>query len=220
MSDVTRFALPLSLCFAACTTSPDTDTQPDTGNPDTGPGSSGPDTGTAFLTWHGTLSYNADNETLTATRGIGARTLEGEGYVCDIVAEYVGTGAGARGCPDCEYSFSTELTEGRLRGDHCRSFSQPTMFDYYDYGDFYFGTNLDGFGWSESYTYTYASVEYALTDIVWGHVSGSRYDGWYLYGYNFPASSSYNVVGDKYEASFSRPVVGQTGSLTYYYFYY
>ncbi len=215
---MTLRASPLLLLFG-CYTGPSTGTT-DTGDTQvvTDPG---PDTGTAFIMWHGSLKYDADAESLTAERGLGARTLSDKQYLCDIYAEYTSVGPGAHGCPDCEYSFTVQLTGGDRRGDGCRDFLRPTIFSYYNYTDFYFGTELDGFGWSQEYIYTYTTINYLLTDVVWGHVNGSRYNGWFLYGYNFPSSASYNVAGDKYDATFERPLMNQTtGTLAYYYFYY
>lgn len=215
---MTRLVLPLLGFGLGCTTSATSTDTADTGGVDTQ--ESGPDTGTGFLMWHGKLQYDADEESLEATRGIAARPLLASDYLCDIYADYVSVGPGARGCPDCDYSFTTELVGGHVSGESCNRFLTPTLFDYFDYTDFYFGTYLDGLGWSDEYVYTYSTVEYLLTDVVWGHVSGSRYNGWYLYGYNFPSSASFNVVGDKYAATFERPIVNSSGSLTYYFFYY
>ena len=205
--------------LAACPGSP---TTTDTGKVDTGTTDppAGRDTGTAFVSWHGTLSYDPVEESLVATRGIGAQTLLDDAYVCDITAAFESVSYGAEGCPDCEYSFTTQMIGGGQVGEGCKRFTVPTLFDYFDYTDFYFGQYLDGFGWSNAYTYTYAAVDYELTNVVWGHINGLRYNGWYLYGYNLPASAAVHVFGDKYAASFSRPVLTKQNTLTYYYFYY
>lgn len=214
-----RLTLPCLLALVGCITDIGA-TDTDTGTIGNDPNGPGHDTGTAFLMWHGELHYDADRESLEATRGIGARTLTDDTFLCDIYAQYVSVGPGPRGCPDCAFSFTTQLTHGEVAGSGCDRFLNPTMFDYFTYYDFYFGTYLDGLGFSEEYLYVYSTVEYQLTDVVWGHVNGTRYQGWYLYGYNFPSSASYNVVGDKYDARFERPIASSTGTLTYYYFFY
>ncbi len=177
------------------------------------------DTGTAFVVWHGSFTWDPEREHLAATRGYGAMVSNGNELVCDISADFKSVGLGPVGCPDCTWSFTTELTGGGTEGDYCDAFIQPTVFEEFGYGDFYFATELDGFGWTDAYLYSYGTTTYALEDVVWAHISGTRYNGWYLYGYNLSGSVT-GVVGDQYAATFLRYAAGQNGLRAYYYFEY
>lgn len=188
---------------------------------DSGDGGSdgGRDTGTAFVTWHGHVSFDPDEESLVASRGIAAFLTKEQDYVCDIAANFVSTGAGAPGCPDCAWSFTTRLTGGGTTGELCEAFLEPTLFDQVTYQDLYFAQQLDGFGWTDEFVYDYGMYVYDLEDVVWAHISGPSYNGWYLYGYNFKGSVT-GVFGDRYDAEFRRYASGNNGQLLYYYFYY
>lgn len=183
------------------------------------------DTGTAFVAWHGHVKFDAEADRLEAARGIAAVRATDQAYICDIAADFTSIGAGAPGCPDCAWSFAVQVTGGGTTGDYCDAFTRPTLFDSYGYYDFYFSTWVDGFGWTESFTYEYGSYVYDLEDVVWAHVEGTRpydgmrYSGWYLYGYNF-AGTKTGVEGDRYEAEFLRYAAGNNGQRLYYYFYY
>ncbi|MSQ01008.1 MAG: hypothetical protein EXR71_03820 [Myxococcales bacterium] len=190
------------------TLAPDPEREPD-----------GADTGTAFLAWHGSVDFDPERQTLTATRGLGAFRLREQDFICDIFATYESVGAGAPGCPDCEWSFSTRVTGGGTSGDWCDAFNGPTVFDKTSYQELYFTTYVDGFGWTEAFAYEYGATEYQLEEVVWAHLTGERYLGWYLYGYNF-AGSATGVQGDRYSADFLRYATNQNGARQYYYFYY
>ncbi len=185
--------------------------------PGSDPGAS--DTGTAFVVWHGSFAWEPESESFTAMRGYGALSAKGGELVCDISADFVGVGLGPVGCPECTWSFTTQLVGGRTEGDYCSSFLAPTVFSEFGYQDFYFADGLDGFGWTEYYLYAYGSATYALEDVVWAHISGTRYNGWYLYGYNLSGAVT-GVVGDAYGAEFLRYAAGQNGRRAYYYFEY
>lgn len=182
-------------------------------------GVDGDDTGTAFVVWHGSFQWEPESESFSATRGYGALSAKGGELICDISADFVGVGLGPVGCPDCTWSFTTELAGGRTEGEYCDSFLQQTVFDEFGYQDFYFSSELNGFGWTEYYLYSYGTATYALEDVVWAHISGSRYNGWYLYGYNL-AGAVTGVFGDQYGADFVRYAAGQNGRRAYYYFEY
>jgi hypothetical protein len=177
------------------------------------------DTGTAFVVWHGSFTWDPAAERLEASRGYGAQLAIGRELVCDISADFESVGHGPVGCPDCTWSFTTRLIGGGTEGEYCGSFLQQTVFQDFSYRDFYFSSELDGFGWTESYLYSYGTAEYALEDVVWAHIDGTRYNGWYLYGYNL-AGAVTGVFGDQYSAEFLRYAAGQNGRRAYYYFVY
>lgn len=182
------------------------------------PGSS--DTGTAFVMWHGSVAYNPSSESFSASRGYGAMTLDDSQYVCDIEAQYSGTGIGPQGCPECEWSFSVRVTGGATSGSRCDDFIGPTAFDNTEYWDFPFGSTLNGFGWTEAYVYTYGTTDYPLENVIWAHIDGAGYRGWYFYGYDIPTMGVVGVTGDKYAADFRRYATTGGNAKMYYYFYY
>lgn len=193
----------------------------DTGAEGNGNGNAGgPDTGTAFVMWHGEVAYDPVFERFTGKRGYGAMTLSNSKFICDIEARYEGTGIGPTGCPECEWSFAVRVTEGGTSGPGCESFIGATAFDYAEYSDFYFGSAVNGFGWTEAYTYTYGNTEYYLTSVVWAHIQTGAYNGWYFYGYDIPSMGIQGVNGDKYSAEFQRYAVTNNSTKLYYYFYY
>ncbi len=186
---------------------------------DPDPDPDGNDTGTAFLAWHGTVDFDAQTQSLKATRGLAAFRLREQDFICDIFATYVSVGDGPPGCPDCEWSFSTVVTGGGTTGDFCDAFNTPTVFDEYTYDDLRATRYVDGFGWTEAFIYEYGATEYQLEEVVWAHLDGAGYTGWYLYGYNFSGSAA-GVQGDRYSADFLRYATNQNGARLYYYFYY
>lgn len=185
--------------------------------PDDGEGF-GHDTGTAFVVWHGRVTFDAVAESLAASRGLAAFRAKEQDYVCDISADFVSTGPGAPGCPECSWSFTTRMVGGGTTGELCSAFLEPTVFDQASYTDLYSTRYVDGFGWTESFVYDYGSYVYDLEDVVWAHLDGESANGWFLYGYNF-AGSTTGVVGDRYDAEFQR-YAANNGQLVYYYFYY
>ena len=187
--------------------------------PDPDPVPEEADTGTAFLVWHGTVDFDPESETLEATRGLAAFRLREQDFICNIFATFESVGPGAAGCPDCEWSFSTRVTGGGTTGEMCDAFGRSTVFDQVSYQDLQSTSYVDGFGWTEAFTYEYGATEYQLEEVVWAHLGGTRYRGWYLYGYNF-AGSATGVQGDRYSADFHRYATNQNGTRYYYYFYY
>jgi hypothetical protein len=179
----------------------------------------GNDTGTAFVVWHGSFVWDPAADTLEATRGYGAMLSTDRSFICDIWASFESVGVGPVGCPDCTWSFQTRVTGGGTEGDYCDAFLQQTVFDDFGYQDFYFGRELDGFGFTRAYDYSYGSTVYALEDVVWAHIDATRYNGWYLYGYNLSGAVT-GVEGDEYAATFLRYAAGQNGRRAYYYFWY
>lgn len=180
----------------------------------------GLDTGTAFVMWHGSVAFNPASESFSGSRGYGAMTLDDSEYICDIQAQFTGAGIGPQGCPDCAWSFSVRLTGGGTVGSGCDDFIGATAFDYTRYDDFTFGTALDGFGWTEAYLYTYGTTDYPLENVIWAHIDGSGYRGWYLYGYDIPTMGVEGVQGDMYMADFRRYALTGGNAKMYYYFYY
>ena len=135
-------------------------------------------------------------------------------------AEYASTGAGADGCPECDYSFATEVTGGGTEGAYCDTMvMDSTALMSYNYDDFWLGNgDINGWGWAEGYTYTYAGTDYEFAQSIFLHYESGTYNEWYLRAYNFPAGGSYPVSGDMNSASWES-YVGYEPTY-YYYFYY
>jgi hypothetical protein len=118
-------------------------------------------------------------------------------------------------CPDCAYSFATAPVGGETTGPYCTTFLTDTLFKGYYYSDFWFGsTAVQGWGWSDSYTYTYGGTDYDLEKAVFLYYDG--YADWILRHYNFPAGGTYAVTGDKYSAEWDSYI----GEKAYYYYFY
>lgn len=177
------------------------------------------DTGTAYLINIGSLQYNRGADSLSLQFGFGTKNLATEEVVCALQAEYSSTGAGADGCPECDYSFATEVTGGGSEGTYCDTLamsSDATMAA--DYTDFWMGNgDINGWGWAEAYTYTYAGTDYDLTQSIFLHYEANGYSEWYLRAYNFPDAGIYAVTGDMNSASWESYVGGEP---TYYYYFY
>ena len=169
--------------------------------------------------WLGDLKYNSSAESLALTYGIGAKNLANEEIVCATTASFASVGAGPDACPDCNYSFTTEVTEGGNDGPYCEDWSGDNVFTYYAYTDWWFGNGfVDGWGWADSYTYSYSGTDYDLTSSVFMHYdNGTDPSAWYLRSYNFAANGSYPVSGDMNEASWESYL---GGTPTYYYYFY
>ncbi len=220
MARLSGFSL---LGLVACDSATPTDTSADAELPcweriggscgDTG------DTGTAWLVWHGDFAV-ADGK-LSATRGLAAKNIATGEYVCDIAAEFEGTDAAADPCPDCTFSYSLARTAGGTSGTHCdRWVRSSTIFDQAGYQDFYFGRAMDGFGFAQVYEYNSGTYSFTLESVVFAHLTSDKYEGWYVYGYNYPVQGVYHVRGTAEAATFEGYQRSAEGSAYYYYFTY
>ena len=174
------------------------------------------DTGTAYLTWTGDMAY--DGSSVVVNYGFGAVNLATNENVCWMTAEHSGSDAGPSGCPDCDYSFGTTPTGDGTGGDYCDSFAVDTLFTYYSVSDFWFSTDsVKGWGFADSYTYTYSGTDYDLTQTIFMYYDdGADFHQWLFRHYNFPAGGIYNVEGDMNASSWN-PIIDEA---YYYYFYY
>lgn len=176
----------------------------------------GGDTGTAYLTWTGSMVY--DGSGVVVDYGLGALNLATNETVCKATVEHSGSDLGPSGCPDCDYSFATTPGADTSGGNYCDSFTTDTLFTYYSVTDFWFSSDaVKGWGFADSYTYTYAGTDYDLTQSVFMYYDdGADFHEWILRHYNFPAGGVYAVEGDMNESSWNSVLTGEY----YYYFYY
>ena len=190
----------------------DTDTDTDTDSDS----DSDADTGTAYLTWTGSMVY--DGSGVVVNYGLGALNLATNETVCKATVEHSGSDLGPSGCPDCDYSFGTKPGADTSGGDYCDSFATDTLFTYYSVSDFWFSSDaVKGWGFADSYTYTYAGTDYDLTQSVFMYYDdGADFHEWILRHYNFPDGGVYAVEGDMNESSWNSVLTGEY----YYYFYY
>ena len=144
---------------------------------------------------------------VTVTLRYGAAQGGTTDFVCSLYADATGSRTAPDGCPDCTWSFTTAVTSGGEEGASCGDFvSDPTFLDY-TYDQLYFANYWDGFGWSDYYS--------GVEDLVFVHLNGADYEGWYAYAYNDLAAGTYNVDGDSKAAKFAVLDFGD-----YYEFYY
>lgn len=182
----------------------DSDSDSDTGN------------GTAYLTWTGDLTY--DGSSVTVNYGLGALNLATNENVCWLTAEHSGSSRAPSGCPDCEYSFGTKVTDDSSGGDYCNAFTADTLFTEYSVSDMWFGSSaVTAWGWADNYTYSYGGTDYDLSEAVFMYYDdGGSTQEWILRHYNFADGGVYSVEGDKRSASWSTVISEEY----YYYFYY
>ncbi len=199
----------------------DTDTDTDSDSDTDTDTDTDADTGTAYLALGGSLAYEVATESFSFSYGISAVNLATGLDVCALTADSVGTGPGAAGCPECEYSFATVVAGGGVSGSYCERFTVPTIFTSGElaYTDAWWGDgSISGVGWADAYTYSYGGADFALTSAVFLHYdNGVDPAEWYLHAYNVPAAGSYPVQGDKYAARWLEYL---GGSPTYYYYFY
>ena len=144
-------------------------------------------------------------------------------WLCVNEAPFGATGAGAMGCPDCEWSFATRTGRTQQSGDDCQKLLPQrggnTVMDY-DVDDVWFGDarNDPGVGFSEEYIFEGSQQFYQLTSVLFFHYTGRYYDGWYFQAYNMPAYGMYQVDGDESSATIERPWFTTYGQ--YYLYYY
>lgn len=174
------------------------------------------DTGTAYLTWTGDLTY--DGSSVTVNYGLGALNLATNENVCWLTAEHSGSSRAPSGCPDCEYSFGTKVTDDSSGGDYCNAFTADTLFTEYSPSDMWFGSSaVTAWGWADNYTYSYGGTDYDLSEAVFMYYDdGGSTQEWILRHYNFADGGVYSVEGDKRSASWSTVISEEY----YYYFYY
>ncbi len=174
------------------------------------------DTGTGWLVWHGSIAHT-ENE-LQASRGFAAKNLATGEYVCDLAVHFAGSTPAASLCPDCAWAYDVRVDGGGTTGDYCDAFlTRGTLFETASVDDFYFGSSLDGIGFSPVYLYSGANGTYALESVVWAHLDAPVYDGWYIYGYNYPAGGVYHVRGTEAAATVEQYARSSAGVAYYYY---
>lgn len=178
------------------------------------------DTGTLWLVWHG--SVDVTDGVLTATRGIAGKNLATGEYGCDIAVEVQGTEPAETSCPDCEWAYAVEPVSGGTEGPYCDALTRAgTMFEAGTYTDFYFGRFMDGVGWAQVYPYASGyGYTFYLENVVFAHLTSPAYDGWYVYGYNYPANGVYHVRGTSESAVFEAFARNTNADAYYYYFAY
>jgi len=125
---------------------------------------------------------------------------------CEVYTDLVSTGKTMTGCDTCDWQMAIQVDSGGTTGSACGMFTEVNITDY-SYDATYPGSGaLDGFGFTTTYGGDYGSV-------VWGHLSGASYNGWYVYAFNNLATGEEPISGNSKSGTWD----SATGN--YYYFY-
>ncbi len=183
------------------------------------------DTAWGFMFTGGTIA--GDESGVAATFGYSAFNFANETFLCDMYAEYAGTEAGWPDCPECSYSFKTEVTGGSTEGVGCDleiNAQQDVFGGGHEAWWWYDGGIQDGWGFSPAYTYVASDGgEYFLENVVFGHINydgTNDYYGWYFKAWDQPANGQDFVDQDADPMTFSTSWIDDAGAQVYYYFYY
>lgn len=178
----------------------------------------GSDTGVGL--WYYVGVVGSDGGSLdVANYGFGIYGVAAEDWICTDTSEYTATGRGPTGCPDCDWSFTVDISPSVTSGAYCSDFG-------FSDGDlstqaWWASDDTKGLGFASEYVFSGTNADYDFENTVFFYYDGASYTGWYWTAYNLPAYEVYSVYGDATYAEIAKAViVGSGGSYYQYYSFY